>query len=52
MEFHQVPGGNPLSAVLAKFEQAGLRYEISHWGTDTKNQRISHCLIRAFSLKS
>lgn len=48
MEYHQVPDGNPLSAVLAKFERAGLRYEIEHWGTDTKNDRIAHCLIRAF----
>ncbi len=51
MEYHQVPGGNPLSEVLAKFERAGMRYEISQWGTDAKNKRISHCLIRVFTLK-
>ena len=52
MEYHQVPNGNPLSAVLAKMERAGLRYEIGQWGTDVKNERIAHCLIRAFKLPS
>jgi hypothetical protein len=51
MEYHQVPGGNPLSVVLAKLERAGLRYEIGQWGTDIKNERIAHCLIRAFALR-
>ncbi len=52
MEYHRTPDGNPLSAVLATLERAGLRYEIGHWNTDARNNKIAHCIVRAFGVET